>query len=235
MRTAPKPIAPPDRKALQRQLKLDADTGRFIPLRNRALLLTAWGGALRISEVLALSVDQVIEVLNAPKKGTTMRRSQLRWRVRASTYVKVDQAKGGKAHERNGTASVRTWTSAGTVVIPARARRAIAAYVRDALKRDVLDVVQKGAPLWVQAATGRQLSERAIQYQWVRLQRRAGCGDHYWFHSLRHDALTRFAEACGGDVFKVAAFGRCDPYTAQRYVHLVPRKLSGLADKAFEL
>lgn len=236
MRAAPKTIAPVDRKALQRQLKHDADTGRYIPLRNRALFLLTWSSALRLSEVLALTVGQVLELAKvaAPSKS----KGKVRWRVRSSTYVTVKQAKGGKASNArsNGRSeSVRTWTSAGTVVIPARTRRAIAAYVRAAVDHGALDVTAPDSPLWVQASSGRQLRARTIQYQWTGLQRRAGCSELYHFHCLRHDSLTRFAAACGGDVFQVAAFGRCDPYTAQRYVHVEPRRLAGFADKAEQL
>lgn len=236
MRAAPKTIAPADRKALQRQLKLEADSGRVIPLRNRALFLLTWSSGLRLAEVLALTVGQVLELGLARQRAS--KKAVLRWRVRSSTYVKVSQAKGGKVVDHSGNgASVRTWTSAGTVVIPARARRAIAAYVRAALRVGALQLEQLGGagPLWVQPSTGRQLQPRTIQYQWTGLQRRAGCSELYHFHCLRHDALTRFAAACGGNVFQVAAFGRCDPYTAQRYVHVEPRRLAGYADKAESL
>ncbi|HKU37327.1 MAG TPA: site-specific integrase [Polyangiales bacterium] len=234
MRAAPKTIAPADRKALQRQLKLEADSGRVIPLRNRALFLLTWSSALRLSEVLALSIGQVLDVATVAAPRSLA--GKVRWRVRSSTYVKVSQAKGGKVVDANGRgASVRTWTSAGTVVIPARARRAIGAYVRAAVKVGALQLAAGDAPLWVQPSTGRQLQPRTIQYQWTGLQRRAGCSELYHFHCLRHDALTRFAAACGGQVFQVAAFGRCDPYTAQRYVHVEPRRLAAFADKAESL
>jgi site-specific recombinase XerC len=250
MRQPPRTLEPEHRVRIRRQLKLEADAGRFNALRNRALYLLAWGSALRLKEVLALTVGQVLELEQPqPRRRVLQRRSngahvgrleapaRVRWRVRSKTYLRVQQAKGGAAGaDVDGRPSVRRWTSAGNIVITSTARRALSAYVKHAVKAGALRLEQD-APVWVRRKTAEPIRKRTLQDQWHGLQLRAGIEleQHYHFHCLRHDALTLFARACRYDVFQIAAFGRCDPYTAQRYVHAEPRRLAALADAAEQL
>lgn len=214
-RPLPEALASADRRVIERQLKLEADSGRFNPVRNRAFYLLMWHAALRLNEDLSLRLGQVIDIEPRGK----------RWTVRSSSHVDKHQAKGGK--HRNGG----EWSSAGPFVLTRSVQRAIRAYVRCALKEGAIKLDPQ-QPLWVKRRNGAPVRERALQYQWAGLLARAGASKHYHLHQLRHDAMTRFADACGGDVFKVAAYGRCDPYTAQRYVHASPRKLGELAERA---
>lgn len=217
----PRCFLPADRLRLANRLKSEADGKRFNALRNRALVLLAWTSGLRLGECMSLTVAQL---LDNPKAVRVLR-------IRSQGYLRVEQAKGGAELEPG--SPTRTWTSAGVFIVTKTARRALQLYLQSAQKSGVMKFpVDPDQRLWVQKKTGRPLRTRTIQYQFQTLLQRAGVPERYRFHDLRHDALTRFSEACGGDVFKVAAFGRCDPYTAQRYVHASPFALSEFADKA---
>lgn len=191
-------------------------------LRTRALVLLAWGSGLRLKEVCALNLVQILEDPNAKK-----------WRVRSSAYLKPGQSKGRRKGNR------KPWDSAGTFIITTPARVALRAYLVAAAKRELVAFPPgKDAPVFVAAGHGRaqgkhmRLSRRSAQHSWTELQKGSRVLELYRFHDLRHDALTRFAESAKGDVFKVARFGRCDPFTALRYVHNSPVALKEIAERA---
>lgn len=178
----------------------------FEPLRTTALVQLAWTSALRQSECLALTVSQLVE----PRRGG--------WRIRSSSYLRTTQAKGAKDGR---------WSSAGQFVVTPMASRALRAYIAEVSSRDWLDLDDDDAPIFRALRLSPNapsphgpLSPRGARHCWVTLQRRAGVPrPFYRFHDLRHDSITRFAEACNGDVYKVAKFARCDMRTAARYVH----------------
>lgn len=198
----------------------------FLALRTRALVLLAWGSALRISELLALNVDQVLEDPRAATLG----------RIRSTGYVRGEQSKG----RRKGP---QRWTSAGTFIITKPARAALRDYLIEALERGYLTLpASSSSPLFV-ALKGRvgkgqkvrrgRLGKRAAQSTWDTVQRKAGLHDPYRFHDLRHDALTRLGEAAKGNPFRVAQYGRLkDIRTASRYVHGSIATLAELAELA---
>jgi len=211
-------ILPEDRRALVRALA-QHDAHDFEALRTAALVQLAWGAALRSSECCAVNVEQVIDWHgNRP-------------RVRSAAYLKVEQAKGGThAHGAD-------WTSAGQFVVTHAAARALRAYVREARARGWL---HKRGPLFLaqrRTATASEpharLTRDGAAKAWRRLQLRAGIARPlYRFHDLRHDSITRFAEECSGDAFKVARFGRLDVRTAQRYVHTSWEQVADIARRA---
>lgn len=159
-------------------------------LRTRALVTLAWGGALRASEVLALDVDQV----TAPNGA-----------IRSHGFIRAEQSKGHNA--------------AGPFVITRDARTALRAYLKEARRRGW---VGTDGPLFIRMRRkdhGR-LSRFGARAAWKRVQERAGIEHQYRFHDLRHDAITRFSDACNGNAFRVARFARLqDVRTALRYVH----------------
>lgn len=215
-----------DRAKLLATLTQWAASQSFYALRTRALILLAWGSALRLSECLALNVDQILEDPTAETLS----------RIRGTAYVRADQTKGRRVgHTR--------WTSAGPFVLTKPARQALRAYLQESIRRGYLSLPPKrGTPLFVtlkgrvdkgQKVKRGRLGKRAAQHSWSSVQRRAGMQDIYRFHDLRHDALTRLGDAAQGNVFKVAQFGRLrDIRTAQRYVHGTIATLAELAELA---
>lgn len=188
-----------------------ASSGDFNALRTHALVLLAWGSALRLKEAIALDLDQVLEDPTSEKIG----------RLRASAFVRPEQSKGSRKGKS-------TWTSAGLFLITKQARAALRAYLEECIKRGWLTLpAPKGTPLFITIKGGRtkgalsrqRLSKRAAQHTWGQLQLRAGIATAYNFQDLRHDSLTRIGEASDGNVFRVAQFGRLkDIRTAQHFV-----------------
>lgn len=202
-----------DAEKLQAYL-LSRSAHNFTQLRTSALVLLAWGAALRLSEVLALDVDQVLE---EPKRSKLAR-------VRATGYLRTDQA------ERP-----------GAFIITTQARAALGAYLRALIDREWLTLPAQGVPLWVTVKGGRnkgapsrtRLGKRAAQLCLEQALQGAGVvREPYRFGDLRHDALTKFGASCR-DPFAVAQFGRMgDARTAARYVPHLPSSLAQLASTA---
>lgn len=218
-------IEPSDRKALQQTAADQAANGKsFTAIRTHALVLLAWGSALRLKECLALNVDQLVDVNDSRP-----------WRLRATAYLRPEQSKSRRT-------GARQWEGGGTFVVSKSARAALRVYLRAAESRGWIAWPPKpNTPLFLTVrgggssrSTGQQrLLRRAAQYQWVSLCKRASVSQPYRFHDLRHDALTRVGEATDGDPFKVASFGRIHSMdTAIRYVHHTATALSALADAA---
>lgn len=220
-----------DRERVLTWLKEQASRpDNFIALRNRAMLVLDMTSALRVKELVALDVDQVLEDPSASSLG----------RLRSSGYVKPEQSKG----RRKGP---RRWTSSGPFVITKPAREALRAYLLERIKRGWLTLPCKpGTPLfvtWKRTTSARarnravdvpgRISKRAAQLAWTEVQTRARVAQRYRFHDIRHDALTRMADASNGNPFRVAQFGRLkDINTAQRYVHGDVGTLEDLAHMA---
>lgn len=215
-----------DRAKLLATLTQWAAARSFYALRTRALVLLAWGSALRLSECLKLDIEQVLEDPNLRKLG----------RLRGTAYVRGEQAKG----RRKGP---RRWNSAGAFVITKPARVALREYLIECVRRGWLTLpAPKGTALFLtikgRVAKGARvqrgrLGKRAAQHSWTALQKRARISETYRFHDLRHDALTRVGDVSSGNVFKVAQFGRLkDIRTAQRYVHGSMATLAELAELA---
>ena len=212
-------IAAEDRRRLLRALN-QHHSQDFESLRTRALVLLAWGSALRISECVALDVGQVAE-LNG--RG---------FKLRAASYIRVDQAKG-----------TEDWSSAGQFPITPHAQTALRTYLAEARRRRWMKADELDAPLFItvrpgprsKASNGRhaRLAERSARESFARLQRRTSIPLRYRFHDLRHDAITRFSEACNGNIFRVAQFGRLqDVRTAFRYIHGGIDTIAHIADLA---
>lgn len=212
-----------DRIRLLRTMREWSETGSFLALRNRALITLALHSALRLKELLALDV---VQVLQDPTLATI-------GRLRESAYIRPDQTKG----RRKGP---RRWTTAGTFVIPEPARIALRLYLKARIARGWLEMpAQYGVPLFVAVKRRsrdnpqpQRLNKRSAQAVFEDLHERARMSQHYRFHDLRHDCLTRCAELSGGNPFKVAAIGRMTLHTAQRYVHTNPIALKELAELA---
>lgn len=215
-----------DRAKLLATLTQWAAARSFLALRTRALILLAWGSALRLSETLKLDLDQVLEDPSLRKLG----------RIRSTAYVRGEQAKG----RRKGP---RRWESAGAFIITKPARAALRDYLIECVRRGWLTLpAPKGTPLFltIKGRVGKgqrvqrgRLGKRAAQHSFTSLQKRARISDPYRYHDLRHDALTRLGDASNGNPFKVAQFGRLkDIRTAQRYVHGSIATLAELAELA---
>lgn len=215
-----------DRAKLLATMTQWAAARSFYALRTRALVLLAWGSALRLSETLKIDLDQVLEDPTAAKLG----------RLRSTAYVRGEQSKGRRVGERR-------WNSAGAFVLTKPARIALREYLQECMRRGWLTLpAPKGTPLFltIKGRVGKgervqrgRLGKRAAQHSWTALQRRARVLEPYRFHDLRHDALTRFGDVSSGNVFKVAQFGRLkDIRTAQRYVHGSIATLAELAELA---
>lgn len=219
MRAQPRSIDDADRARLLATL---SRARTLHELRTRALLLLAWGSGLRLKEVCALNLVQLLEDPKAKRP-----------RIRSTAYLQPKQSKG----RRNGARA--HWDSAGSFIVTKPARVALQAYLRAAaLRAWVRFPPTSTAPVFVAAGHGKakgahqRLAKRTAQHAWTELQKRARIEQPYGFHCLRHDALTRFAESCSGNVFKVATFGRCDVHTALRYVHANPAALREIAEHA---
>ncbi len=203
--TGGRSIAVEDRRRILRALN-QHHAHDFDSLRTRALVLLAWGSALRISECVALDIEQVAEL-----SGRT-------FKMRTASYIRPDQAKG-----------TADWSSAGQFAITPQTQTALRKYIVEARRRRWMPIDQLEVPLFITVRPGprsttnarhSRLSERSARAAFTRLQRRTTIPLHYRFHDLRHDAITRFSEACNGNVFRVAQFGRFqDLRTSYRYVH----------------
>lgn len=199
-----RPLASGDRRALATAAREWSATENPIALRTWAIVVLCADSGLRAGEVVKLDLCQVLE------RPTSLA-------IASSAYLRGDQAKGGDV-------------GAGPFTISERARRALGAWLRAALERDWIALpAQPRAPLFVghrlhRGAPGHgRLSKRASQWAWHELQRRAGLANRYGFHSLRHDAATRFRLA-GGDVLDVAAHLRLrDIGTVARYCGQIDR------------
>lgn len=202
-----------DRARLRAAMREWAGMG-FHGLRTRALIHLVWGSALRLSEALALEVGQVLE--GAPKTTTRI------GRVTGLGHLRKEQSKRGSA--------------SGPFVITRIAREALHAYILDALGRGWIPTEDPSAPLFVTAKGGghKQVGKRAVQDSWKLLQARARVVEPFYrFHDLRHDALSRYSNRAGGDMYRVAAFGRLtDIRTSAVYVHSDPREIFRLAEEA---
>lgn len=203
-------LAKEDRTRILRELANHRPTD-FERLRLRALVLLAMSSGLRLSECLALEVEQVVN-----GRG-----------VRTIATLEDIQAKGGHG---------------GQFTITTSARAALRAYIAEAQSRGW---VRDAGPLFVAMRRGAKsggdknshprLSRVAGWRAWVALQTRCSIPKPYRFHDLRHESGTRFAEASGGDVFKVAGHMRLrDVRTAQRYVHGDANDLAELAEQAMK-
>ena len=209
-----------DRKRLLGVLN---DQSTFHGLRTRALVLLAWSSGLRLKECCALNLYQILE---DPKAAGVA------WRIRSIAYLQALQSKGRRV-------GVKRWDSAGSFVITKPTRVALRAYLRAAQLRGWVHFPpSRDRPLFITGGRGKahgarqRLSRRSAQHSFTQIQKRAGLAEHYQFHDLRHDAITRFGEACHGNPYKVANFGRLDPITAMRYVHTSPTALQEIAELA---
>ena len=203
-------LAKEDRTRIMRELA-NHRPHDFERLRLRAVVLLAMSSGLRLSECLALEVEQVVN-----GRG-----------VRTIATLEDIQAKGGMG---------------GEFSITTTARSAIRAYLTEAQARGwvgntgpLFVAMRRGAKSGGDAKTHPRLSRVSGWRAWKALQRRCGLPKPYRFHDLRHESGTRFAEASGGDVFKVAGHMRLrDVRTAQRYVHGDANDLAELAEQAMK-
>lgn len=203
---------------LRRLLVAANEWKSFSGLRTRAVVALALGSALRLKEICALDLEQVIE------------RTGKRWRIRGTAYLRAQQSKG----QRTGA---RRWDSAGVFVITKAARIALRRYLLCVQARGWIDPGSAGGPLFLTlkqrgGAGHERLGRRACQSAWVKLQQRAQLPEHYSFHCLRHTSITRFADTCHGNVFRVSHFARITTGTAQRYVHHSTDTIAELAELA---
>lgn len=191
--------------------KLTAPRLSFTETRTAALVLLAWGAALKLSEALALDLRQV---LTDPTKGKLTP-------VRKTGYLQPEQ--GG----------------AGPFVITPRAQAALQRYLRELDRCGWLDLPAAG-PLFLTQKGGRvkgapsrtRLGKRAAQLCFDQVLRSAGVPEPYRFQDLRHDTLTSIG-ANTRNVFTVAQFGRLkDMRTAGHYVPAQTASLAQLASYA---
>lgn len=202
-------LAREDRERILRELRNHRD-GDFQALRTRALVLLAMSSSLRLSECLALDVEQVAD----GRRG-----------IRKLARLENFQAKGG-----NG----------GMFVITSAARVALMAYLREARKRDWLDesgplfIAQtRGKNSAGVPCSHPRLSRWSGRGSWKKVQQRARVHPLYRFHDLRHDSGTRFAKVANGDAYRVSAHMRLsDVRTSMRYVHTDVDELVELAEAA---
>jgi site-specific recombinase XerD len=193
--------------------RLTEPTKNLTDLRTNALVLLGWGSALKLSEVLALNVDQVLQDPTRAKLTP----------IRETGYLRADQT-----------------SAAGPFILSAHAREALARYLRELIDREWLTLPSEG-PLFVTMKGGRtkgavsrlRLGKRAAQLCFEQLQDRAGIrGAHYRYGDLRHDALTTFGRVAGSPT-TIAQFGRIrDQRTAQRYARSQPASLATIAQLA---
>jgi len=171
--------------------------------RDRALVLLALTTGARVSELVSLDLDQVLE---NPRTGKI--------RILAITSIRKDQIKGKR--------------EAGILVIPEKTRRALRAWIDAARKAGLIKLPPKNrAPLFVvihgctakNAKPGNRLSKRSAQNMFHRLQERIGIVPVYRFHDLRHAFQSALA-AAGVHPYTIAAAARLrNVATTVRYVH----------------
>lgn len=222
----PRALAPDDKKAILATANEWARAGSFTGLRTRAYVWLALSSGLRVNELCNLNLLQLLD------------RTERGWRFRSIAYLRGDQAKGRRVGKRK-------WNSAGSFHLTKKARTALRLYLNAARKRGWMQWPPvEDQPLFI-TVKGRgsdghganhhvRLSSRTAQHAWKKLQKKAGIPSRrqYGTHCLRHEILTRVADATNGNVFKVSAFGRCDVRTALRYVHGSPAELAKLAEQA---
>lgn len=217
----PRALAPEDRARIMRAANEWAKTGSFAALRTRAFVWLAASSGLRLKELRALNLDQLLD------------RTQRGWRLRELCYLRKEQSKGRRTGER------KQWDSAGAFVLTKATRAVLRAYLLEARRRGWIAWPPKpGEPLFVtvkgRGATANhhvRISRRSMQEQWKRLQLRAQVPELYSAHCLRHEAMTRIS-GVAANALEVAAFGRCDVRTAQRYTHVSPARIVDLAERA---
>lgn len=195
----------------------DSRTGaEFAQLRTAALVAVAWGGALRLSEVLALNLDQILMAPRKEKLG----------KLRPSAFLAIDQSK--------------LW---GPFILTPWARAILLRYLRALDDRGWLTLPEgcspphRPVPLFLtikgghtkEAPSRTRLGKRAAQLCFEQLLQAARVPSHYRFGDLRHDALLRVGEA-SKDPFTVAQFGRFrDTRTAAQFVQREPHSLAKLS------
>ena len=194
-----------------------------IGARTRALIYLCRSTGLRLSEALALDLDQILE---RPGKIE----------IRSACFLQREQSKGKRRGKR--------------FTIPARAKTAIRDYLRAALAAGAIESAdnkgtaprpRKRQPLFISLKTtgkgkaSARLSPRMAQISFHAAQRKAGIGtrDQYRFHDLRHTYATAIAAASGGDVFTVAAAARLDSINnTLRYVHDNYQRTAAIIERA---
>jgi integrase len=205
----PRALTSADRKQVFATLVETSTSGSVVALRTRALITLAVDTGLRVGELCALELAQLL--CDAAADAV---------RLQESFYLRHDQAKGGDK-------------GAGVVHVPKRARAAVRLYVL-ALRREQwipwpvtphIGGLDNATPLFLghRGQRGRpghnRLSVRAAQRSWHELQAHARLSTRYSFHALRHDCASRL-RAAGADLFDLAKQLRWrDLSTAQRYVH----------------
>ena len=210
-------ITDTDRRRLWSTLDAHAKAGNLGALRTRAIVFLTADTGLRLKEVLALTLEQLIE--NGRAKSP---------RIVSAFHLAASQAKGRKTRgDRRG------YTSARLVLVPRRAREALLSYFRAMRARGELRR-WVGSP-WITikgAARSSVPGQRAIQDAFAVWQSRAGIREAYRWHDLRHTAITRWARA-SPDVFAVAELaGHANVRTTQGYVHQEPARLAKIAEAA---
>lgn len=184
----------------------------FERLRLRAMALLAMSSGLRLSECLALNVEQIT---NSARSGG----------VRTSCKLEDEQAKGGHGGEFTITSTARA--AMRDYLAEARARKWVG------LEGALFVAMRRGKLSGGDARSHPRLSRVSAWRAWINLQERAGITNPYRFHDLRHESGTRVADASNGNVFKVAGHMRLrDVRTAQTYVHGDANDLAELAERA---
>lgn len=217
-----RPIPDRDRRALLDELDAWTARGRFAAVRDRALYVLCLTTGIRLAEALRLDVGDVLE-----------RVENKRPRIASQFYLSVGKAKGEpKSATRTG------YTSARSIFLAEPARRALRVYLDDAARRGWMPRDPWAGPLFLtvkgRASAGHhRLCKRTAQAHFRAWQERARIADPYRFHDLRHTALSRLADAAGGDVHTVAVLaGHSSPAQTMGYLHASPHKLEQLSDKA---
>jgi len=222
-------ISERERRRIWRTLDAHAEQGDFGAIRMRAIATLVIFTTLRLSEVLALRLEQLVEDVDRDDP-----------RIVASFWLARTQAKGRPTKTKKGRGRKtkpivqRGYTSERTVTIPRRARDALRTYLRELRRRGWGG--WQGSP-WI-TIKGRgevqhdTVSKRAVQHAWAMWQRRSGVSEPYRFHDLRHTAITKISNATD-NVFEVALIaGHNNVRTTQRYVHASPERLSAIAERA---
>lgn len=216
-----RPVLDEDRRRIWGTLEAHTAAGSFAALRTLAIVSLVYDCGLRLSEVLALTIEQVTERGTPPTKPP---------RFVSTFHLRDDQAKG-----REDDGDRRGYSSARVVALPKRVRAVLGRYLRELRSRKWIKA-WKG-PLWITLkgkgeAAHVQPSDRALQTAWLTWQRRAGVPDPYRFHDLRHTAITRWSENTD-DVFAVSKLaGHNDVRTTLTYKHASPAKLAAIVERS---
>lgn len=205
-------IAERDRARIWRELARRSERGDFAALRLRAVATLCVDTGLRLAEVIALNLEQLVEdtAARAP-------------RFASSFVLRREQS---KRKERG-----------ALIQVPKSTRQALRAYVLEAHRREWITGPPWRGPLLVtmkgpQVGHHQRPSDRAIQKGWQSWQRSIGIVDPYRFHDMRHTAITRWSEETT-DPYVVAQLARHrDIRTTSDYVHRSPARLAELAERA---